>query len=279
MPLMGFPDVSIPRYNELTYILGEKFLWQMFRPVINEWRTQTLKLPPVPLKGYFDQLGTQKVPVLNGFSEHVVLRPADWNKHIHITGYWFAEEKHWDPPEGLRHFLDAGKPPVFIGFGSMPIKNPHRTNEVILEVLKRSGQRGIVHSGWGSLGDLSLPDNVFKIEYAPYSWLFPRMGMTLHHGGSGTTAYALRSGKPSCIVPFVFDQFYWGKRIAELGVGPKPIPYKKLTVDNLQQAIEVGVHDPRIQQDSRELGKRISDESGLERAIDIIEKIVIKSVY
>ncbi|NUQ85697.1 MAG: glycosyltransferase family 1 protein [Anaerolineales bacterium] len=271
MPLMGFPNLPLPGYNRMTYSIGEKVLWQMFRSVINEWRTQTLKLPPLPRNGYFDQLGTRKFPILNGFSEHVVLRPADWNEHIHITGYWFAEEKRWDPPKGLLGFLDAGKPPVFIGFGSMPVKNPRRTTEIILEALERSGQRGILHSGWGGLGEISLPDTVFKIDYAPYNWLFPRMSMIFHHGGSGTTAYALRSGVPSCVIPFVFDQFYWGQRIAKLGVGPTPIPFKKMTAKKLQQAIEGGTRTSEIRRRAAEIGKKVRSENGVRATINLIE--------
>ncbi len=271
MPLMGFPNLPLPGYNRMTYSVGEKVLWQMFRSVINEWRTKTLKLPPLPLKGYFDQLGTQKFPILNGFSENVVPRPADWNEHIHITGYWFAEETHWKPPDELLRFLGAGKPPVFIGFGSMPVKNPRRTTEIILEALKRSRQRGILHSGWGGLGEISLPDTVFKIGYAPYDWLFPRMSMIFHHGGSGTTAYALRSGVPSCTIPFLFDQFYWGKRSADLGVGPQPIPFIKITVEKLNQAIQAGTYASGIQQSATGLGKKIRSENGIRAAVNLIE--------
>jgi UDP:flavonoid glycosyltransferase YjiC (YdhE family) len=271
MPLMGFPNLPMPAYNRMTYSVGEKVLWQMFHSVINEWRTQTLKLPPLPHKGYFDQLGTRKFPILNGFSEHVVPRPADWNEHIHITGYWFPEEKEWNPSKALLEFLDAGSPPVFIGFGSMPIKNPRKTTEIILEALKRSGQRGILHSGWGGLGEISLPDTVFKIDYAPYDWLFSRMSMIFHHGGSGTTAYALGSGVPSCVIPFVFDQFYWGKRSAELGVGPQSIPFKKITVENLHQAIQVGTRTSENQQSAADLGKKIRMENGVSAAVNLIE--------
>lgn len=270
MPLMGFPNILLPGYNRMTYFLGEQAVWQMFRSVIDNWRTQTLKLPPLSFRGYFDQLGTQKFPILNGFSQHVVPRPADWNKYIHITGYWFPEERQWDPPKDLLDFLDAGKPPVFIGFGSMPIKNPRRTTEIILEALKQSGQRGILHSGWGGLGNMPLPENVFKIEYAPYDWLFPRMSMIFHHGGSGTTAYALRSGVPSCVIPFVFDQFYWGKRTLELGVGSAPIPFKKLTFESLHAAIGLGLNDSDSKRMAVELGRKIDAENGIKNALNII---------
>lgn len=271
MPLMGFPKLPLPGYNQMTYYLGEQLVWQMFRRVINHWRTQTLDLPPLPLKGYFDQLGTRKSPVLNGFSSSVVPRPADWNEHIHVTGYWFPEDASWEPSQDLLDFLDAGSPPVFIGFGSMPVRNARRTTEIVFEALRRTGQRGILHSGWGGLGRLSLPENVFQIDYAPYHWLFPRVAMTIHHGGSGTTAFGLRSGKPSCVAPFVFDQFYWGERIAQLGVGPSPIPFKKLTVEQLATTIQLGVHDRGIRQ-AADLGRKIQAEKGIENALKVFEK-------
>ncbi len=203
----------------------------------------------------------------------MVPRPADWSEHIHTTGYWFPEDKSWEPPDDLSTFIEAGSPPVFIGFGSMPIKNPQRTTDIIFEALKQSGQRGILHMGWGGLGDRSLPDHIFKIDYAPYGWLFPRMAMIVHHGGSGTTAFGLRSGVPSCVVPFVFDQFYWGKRIAELGVGPQPIPYKKLTVERLREAINIGVTETSMRQKAMELGQRIRAEKGIQNAVEIFEQI------
>lgn len=272
--LMGFPKLPILGYNKLTYHIGEQMAWQMFRKVINRWRKQMLGLPATPIKGYFEKFGTSQIPIVNGFSQHVVSRPADWGEYIHITGYWFPEHKDWEPPKELVSFIEAGDPPVFIGFGSMPIKNPQQTLNIILESLKRSGQRGILHSGWGGLGSQSLPDHVFKIEYAPYEWLFPRMAMTIHHGGSGTTAFGLRSGIPSCVVSFVFDQHYWGERIAKLGAGPKPIRYKKLTVDRLSEAIQVGVGDPQIRQRANEIGKIIKAEKGIENAINVFENIL-----
>jgi sterol 3beta-glucosyltransferase len=156
----------------------------------------------------------------------------------------------------------------------MPIKNPRQTTTIILEALKQSGQRGILHMGWGGLGDQSLPDYVIKIDYAPYDWLFPQMAMVIHHGGSGTTAFGLQSGVPSCAVSFVFDQHYWGERIAELGAGPKPIRYKDLTVDRLREAIRIGVGDARIQQKATRLGRKIREENGIENALKIIGKMV-----
>lgn len=273
-PLMGFPKLPIPGYNKTTYYLGEQMAWQMFRTVINRWRKQTLHLSPLPIAGYFGQLGTRQIPIVNGFSQHVVPRPIDWNQHIHITGYWFPEETHWQPPADLSAFIEAGSPPVFIGFGSMPIKDPQKTTQIILETLKHTGQRGIIHMGWGGLGNQSLPEHVFKIDYAPYDWLFPRMAMVIHHGGSGTTAFGLRSGIPSCVVSFVFDQHYWGERIAALGAGPKPVRYKKLTAERLQEVIRIGTGNPQIQQKAAELGHKIRTENGIKNALPVFENML-----
>lgn len=273
-PVMGFPKLPLPGYNKATYYLAEQIVWQMYRSVINRWRKQTLSLPPLPVAGYFSQLGTRHIPILNGFSEHVVQRPADWSEYIHITGYWFPEEKPWQPPSDLQAFIEAGSPPVFIGFGSMPVKDPQQTTAIILEALKQSGQRGVLQTGWGGIGNQMLPDNVFKIDDAPFNWLFPRMGMVIHHGGSGTTSFGLRAGIPSCVISFIFDQFYWGERIAELGVGLKPIHYANLTVERLKETIILGVRDSRLRQKASELGQIIRAENGIETASKIIEQIL-----
>jgi UDP:flavonoid glycosyltransferase YjiC (YdhE family) len=273
-PLIGFPRLGLPGYNKVTYYLGEQMAWQMFRTVINRWRRQTLSLPPSPIAGYFDQLGTRRIPILNGFSQYVVQRPNDWGEHIHLTGYWFPEDKGWQAPAELQTFIEGGSPPIFIGFGSMPVKDPQKTTNLILAALKQSGQRAILHAGWGGLGNQALPDYVFRIDYAPYNWLFPRMAMVIHHGGSGTTSFSLRSGIPSCAVSFVFDQVYWGERIAELGVGPKPIRYKNLTVERLKEVIRVGVSNAQMRQNAAELGQRIRTENGIENASRVIAQLM-----
>ena len=273
-PFMAFPKLTLPGYNKMTYVLGEQLVWFMYRGVINHWRKQTLNLPSLPIRGYFHQLGTEQIPILNGFSPSVVPRPEDWNEHIHITGYWFPEVQNWQPPADLKAFINAGPPPVFIGFGSMPVNNPDQKTQVILKALDQSGTRGILHAGWGGLGNQSLPDNVYKIEYAPYSWLFPRMAMVIHHGGSGTTGDGLRAGVPTCAVPFLFDQHFWGERIAALGVGPNPIRHRDLGVERLKQTIQLGTANAQMRNRAADLGKKIRAEEGVKNALEVIEKIL-----
>jgi UDP:flavonoid glycosyltransferase YjiC (YdhE family) len=109
-------------------------------------------------------------------------------------------------------------------------------------------------------------------EFVPYDWLLPRVAAVIHHGGAGTTAAGLRAGKPTVICPFVADQPFWGKRVAELGVGPSPIPQRKLTADSLAQAMREAVTNTRIRQRAAELGAKIQDENGLGNAVAFIEE-------
>lgn len=271
-PLVNFPALPIPGYNQLTYTLGEWVVWKMFQKTINRWRNETLDLPPVTFESYFHSRGTARMPIINGFSPAVVSRPPDWGDEIHITGYWFPEDKAWQPPVDLVAFLEGGPPPVFIGFGSMPVKNPIQTTRVILEALQTIGQRAVLGDGWSGIGDQTLPETVYKIQYAPYEWLFPQMAMVIHHGGSGTTAAGLRAGVPSCAVPFLFDQEYWGKRIASLGVGPDPIPYRKLSASRLVRTINQGINDPEICENAKKLGQRIRTENGVQTAVKIVNR-------
>ncbi len=273
-PMIGWPTLfgSMPGYNRLSYWIAEQIVWQMFRAMINHWRQKALGLPKLPVGGYFNDLYQRGVPVVNGFSTHVVPRPPDWGENIHVTGYWFTEDESWQPPDELRRFIEDGPPPVFIGFGSMPVSQPRQTTDMILKALEQSGQRAVLHAGWGGLGDCPLPDHVYRIQYASYGWLFPRMSAVVHHGGSGTTAFGLRAGVPSLVVPFLFDQFYWGKRIAALGVGPAPIPYRRLSAAKLAEAITFAVSDPHVRQRATELGQKIRAEDGVTRAVEIVEE-------
>ena len=176
-PMLAFPSrlASIPGYNALTYRIAEQLAWQPFRRTINRWRKEMLGLSSQPFWGCFWQAGSARFPIINGFSPQVVSRPADWGDHIYLTGYWYPKDEAWTPPDNLRKFIENGPAPVFIGFGSMPMRNPKQTTKIILQALKRTGLRAVLHSGWAGIGQQDLPDTVFEISYAPYSWLFPQM--------------------------------------------------------------------------------------------------------
>jgi sterol 3beta-glucosyltransferase len=192
---------------------------------------------------------------------------------VHITGYLFLDSQAgWQPSPELEAFLDAGDPPVYIGFGSMAGRSPEQLAGLVSEALSRSGQRGVLLTGWGGLRADLVPDNVFTVDAAPHSWLFPRMAAVVHHGGAGTTAEGLRAGVPAVVVPFAFDQPFWGARIRELGLGPDPIPLAKLTAGRLAHAIKTAVTDPSIRQQASACAKDIRRENGIGNAVKVIKK-------
>ncbi len=221
---------------------------------------------------YLKQLYKQQKPAIYGISPNVLPKPPDWGDNIEITGYWFLDTPaDWQPPKDLVDFLLAGPPPVYVGFGSMSIRNPEETTEIVIQALSRTKQRGLLATGWGGLKLADLPDNVFKIDSVPHDWLFSQMAAVIHHGGAGTTAAGLRAGIPTITVPFFVDQPFWGKRVAELGVGPQPIPRKQLSVERLAAAITTVVSDKELQRRVAVLGERIRTEDGVAKAVEVIQ--------
>ena len=99
------------------------------------------------------------------------------------------------------------------------------------------------------------------------------MAAIVHHGGSGTSGFCFSSGIPSIMVPFGFDQFYWGKRASEMGISPPPIPYRSLTAERLAASIHTAVTDTTMQRCAVELGQKLSAENGVQCAVEIIQKI------
>jgi sterol 3beta-glucosyltransferase len=267
-PLFGFPSLPIAAYNRWTYWAGNQIAWQMFRSAVNRWRVDRLHLASRPFFGG----KPADYPVINGFSPLVVERPDDWGNHVHITGWWQPDDPDWQPPVDLLRFLDGGPEPVFIGFGSMPVRNPHKTSAAIIEAVKISGKRAILHAGWGGLGG-QITDKIYLMEYAPYRWLFPRMSGIIHHGGSGTTGFALHSGTPSCVAPFLFDQYYWGKRTAALGAGPPPLPFRSLTASRLAAKIVDLTENFNYKNGASALGAALGEEKGVETAVQLIDHL------
>jgi UDP:flavonoid glycosyltransferase YjiC (YdhE family) len=123
------------------------------------------------------------------------------------------------------------------------------------------------------MGADSLPDGVLTLAEVPHAWLFPRCAAVVHHGGAGTTAAAFRAGVPSVVVPHMADQPYWGRRVHDLGAGPRPIPRHRLTASTLGEAIHAAVTDDALRSNAARLGTAIGMEGGPAEAASIIERL------
>jgi sterol 3beta-glucosyltransferase len=279
MPSPLFPQLPFREggINLVTHILAEQAWHLLTGRFYNPWRREHLNLSPNSLfKWPYTQLHGKPLPKLYMFSSVVFPSPSDWGEDAHVTGYWFLDRKEdWKPPAGLVEFLAAGMPPIYIGFGSMAYNNPKETTEIVLAALEKSGQRGLLLSGWGGIGNQDLPESVFKIDSAPHDWLFPRMAAVAHHGGAGTVGAGLRSGVPSIVIPFAGDQPFWAWKVHQLGVGPKPIPRKSLTADRLADAIQEVGNNQAIRQRALEVGEKIRAEDGVAQAVAIIEQYLV----
>jgi UDP:flavonoid glycosyltransferase YjiC (YdhE family) len=258
-------------YNVMSHVMAGEFLWQMMRTAINKARREVLQLPPFPPWG---PLGlTRGTTALHGYSEAVIAKPRDWRPNDYLTGFWFLDRAgDWKPPARLADFLDSGPAPVYVGFGSMPNPDPAATTQLVLEALKRTGQRGILMAGWGGLEKGRQSDQFLFMESAPHDWLFPRVAAVVHHGGAGTTGAGLRAGVPSIIVPFMADQPFWGRRLFDLGVAPRPIPRRELCADRLAASIRETVHNQAMRRQARDLSRHIRSENGVERAVEIFDQ-------
>jgi sterol 3beta-glucosyltransferase len=277
-PTRAFPAPLFPRLplggitNPLSFQVLRQVFWQSTR-IADVHTRKRLGMRPPSFWGPYGALDRRRVPTLYGYSRHVLPEAGDWGDHIRVTGYWYLDAApDWTPPAGLTDFLKAGPPPVYIGFGSMVNKDPAAVAELTLKALALSGQRGVLASGWGGLSPADLPDNVFMIGSVPHRWLFPQMAAVVHHGGAGTTAAGLGAGIPSIIVPFMADQPYWGRRVQALGVGPAPIPRRRLTAVNLAAAIQQAVSDSGMRGRAAALAERIRTEDGVRRAVAAIQQ-------
>jgi UDP:flavonoid glycosyltransferase YjiC (YdhE family) len=277
LPTRAFAAASWPvqkdlggLHNHLSGLAMLQVLWQWYLPFIRDFR-RSLGLPRLSFARYYHRL--REAPLLAAYSPRVIPRPPDWPASVDITGYLFLDpEPGWAPPAGLAAFLEGGPPPVYIGFGSMSGRDPEKLAGLVLEALAISGQRGVLSTGWGGLRPADLPQNVFVLDSAPHAWLFPRMAAVVHHGGAGTTAEGLRAGVPNVIVPFVLDQPFWGARISAAGLGPEPIPQKRLSAARLAVAIRAAVADPAMRARASAAGEAIRAEDGVGRAVSAIRK-------
>jgi UDP:flavonoid glycosyltransferase YjiC (YdhE family) len=252
-------------YKPVNWVVS---LW--LRPIIERCRRDILGLPGNKL----EQLGKKPAPILAGFSRYMVPRPSDWGECIHVTGYWYLDTPGFEPPPALQAFLDAGAPPVYIGFGSMPSQNPEQASDMVIQALAMAGQRGILLTGQGALGrgmaQLSSKHPVYFVESIPHDWLLPRTVAVVHHGGAGTTAAGVRAGIPSILIPVGADQRLWAYRVKALGIGTDPIPRSQLTAERLANAITQAVTDQMIRQRAADLGEKIRAEDGVGEAVRII---------
>ena len=243
-----------------------------YRAILRKWLPRHPEAPARPgldpLRGHHPD--ARAVPRLHAHSRHIVPKPSDWGADEHVTGYWsLGRASDWEPPADLAAFLASGPPPVYVGFGSMPSVDGERTASVVLAALRQMKTRAVVARGWGALSGAVGGDNIHVIDGAPHDGLFPHCQAVVHHGGAGTTHEGLRWGRPTLVCPVFGDQPFWGRAVARLGVGPAPLPLKRLDVVGLSAALR-DLQSPDLQERARALSEKLQSEDGAEAAAELL---------
>jgi UDP:flavonoid glycosyltransferase YjiC (YdhE family) len=248
--------------------------WRMFqfgsKLIIKKFldkRRKKLGLAPVTSSNeYF----TRKSHALLAINSTLAPPCPTWEKRYKFdyTGYCYdrTDEKL---SEDLIEFIESGDPPVYIGFGSVHIKNPEKFTDIVIEASKEAGKRIVLSRGWVGLGKKEFPDNIYLTNDTNHALLFPKMAGVVHHGGSGTTHMAARAGVPQFIMPELGDQFYWGSRIFQLKLGPKPVSSKKITVKALAKALE-HISNGMFRENTILLGEQMKKEDGVAEIVKLI---------
>ncbi|MBV8995266.1 MAG: glycosyltransferase family 1 protein [Pseudonocardiales bacterium] len=256
------------------YLVGrvtEAVMDQLLYPAVRQLRRR-LGLPALTIAAQRRRAQRRGWPVLHGFSPAVVARPADWRPGMEVCGYWWPyQDPHWQPPAELVDFVQAGPPPVFVGFGSRVVPDVERLGAIVGAALRQTGLRAVVQTGWSGL---SIPsDDVFPVDEVPHHWLFPRMAAVVHHYGAGTTAAGLRAGIPAVPVPAQFDTPFWAARLTALGVADAPIPLRKLSVGRLAAALKKAIEEPALRSRAHTLAARLAAEDGAAQVLHTLQRV------
>ncbi|KAL7128260.1 hypothetical protein ABFS83_14G304300 [Erythranthe nasuta] len=258
----------------LSYIFVDLLIWWGVRGFINDLRKNKLHLAPIAT--YFDtyHVSISHLPTSYMWSSHILPKPNDWGPLVDVVGYCFLNlGSKYEPPQEFVRWMEKGDKPIYIGFGSMLVEDSKKVAAIILEALRITGQRGIIDRGWGDLGSThtDMPEDVLLLSDCPHDWLFPQCSAIVHHGGAGTTATGLKAGCPMTIVPYFGDQFLWGERIYQKGLGPAPIPISHLTVQSLSDAITFMLQ-PQVKNRAMEVAELIQREDGVGAAVEAFHR-------
>lgn len=282
-PTIAFPyflvpvrDLGFGVLNRLSYGVVFERMWPAFVEAANSMRT-ALDLTPWAKRPKFEQtLGS-----INLFSEHLVPHPKDWGTRHPQPGFVRLQPEdrvklgEAQLSTDLHQWLDAGEPPVYFGFGSMPILDPAAMTRDIGQICDRLGLRALIGAGWSRYDAPVADQSLFIAPHFDHDQVLPRCRAAVHHGGAGTTHAALAAGLPSLVCPLFSDQPYWARRVTELGVGVA-LPFRKLHRAALERRL-LTLFNPAVRERAAALGSKLAREDGTARASEAVAALVPNS--
>jgi UDP:flavonoid glycosyltransferase YjiC (YdhE family) len=199
-PPLGEPPAQDVIDNGALWDRNNQSAYRRFGGALNSHRV-AIGLPAV--ENIFDY-GYTDHPLLAGDPVLVPLQPTDLD--VVQTGAWILPDERPLSAE-LEAFLDAGTPPVYVGFGSL--RAPADVASVAVEAVRAQGRRMILSRGWADLALIDDGDDCLAVGEVNHQVLFGRVAAVVHHGGAGTTHVAAQAGVPQIVVPQIADQPYF----------------------------------------------------------------------
>lgn len=259
-----------PAFHRAVFALGRRSVRAWSAP----WRKlrADLGLPPTDDEPLFEGQHSPTL-VLALFSSTFAPPQADWPTNTVVTGFpFFDDDGAEDVAPDLARFLDAGPPPLVFTLGSSAVRDAGRFFEFGAEAARRLGRRAVLLVGRDVAPPASLPEGVAAFDYAPYSTLFPRAAAVVHQGGVGTTAQALRAGRPMLVVPYAHDQFDNAARVARLGVA-RTMCRRALCADRLTAELGALFDDSTLAARAADVGRVVAAEDGARAAADALLRL------
>jgi sterol 3beta-glucosyltransferase len=281
IPSRGFPSAFIAQrgrwrqlgpFNHVSHQLVLEMFWRARRDEVSILR-QELGVPPAS-RLMTRTIARGEAPCLLGYSQTLFPTPRDWPTSVHPAGFFEpwpelrARLGEHGVPSELDDWLGAGSPPVFLGFGSMPVLDTKSLLRTVRATLRNLGVRGILAAGWSDL-DTVRDDTLFVVGEVDHQSLLPRCAAAVHHGGAGTTHTSLAAGTPTLICSVFADQPFWGSQCRCLGVGAT-FPFARLNAKRLTDGLRA-VLESRVAARAREVARRMGDEDGIGSAVAYLE--------
>jgi len=246
------------------------------RPWFKDYRQleHELGLPAGPSPMFYGQHSPYRILAL--FSSALAAPQPDWPRQTRVTGFpFFDRDEHGGTPTELARFLAGGPPPVVFTLGSSAVHDARDFFTESIAAVRELGCRAVLVTGLetGNALPKPLPPGIAAFDYLPFSGVFPRAAAIVHQGGIGTTAQAMRAGRPMLVMPYSHDQPDNATRLKRLGIA-RTIARDRYRACTVAAELDSLLRDPAYALQANEIGERVRAEDGVRTTCDEIEALV-----
>lgn len=277
-PISEFPNLAVSPVRNFGSSIN-KFTYRMMAKgesanvkELNDFRQKTLHLPKRKTGLYAYQANGRDIPIIYPVSSALFPDVKSWMDRVFLPGFFYLDSESQKLDPEVREFIHQGSRPVVVSFSSMPLKNPLAFRDKLVSALKQTNNRAIVLTGISGM-KIGDDEQILAVEQAPHTSLFPLAKGIVHHGGVGTVAAALKSGRPQLIIPFSVDQPFWAYRLHRMGYALKPLSEKNLTTQDLIRSFMEMEKRENVAA-AKEIQQLVEAENGTRNALEYIERIV-----